>query len=211
MALCLPCSSYRLFSSPSPNGPSSNGRRLTLLCSLAVSWELAFTSTALSGPCATAERSSVRWLPSLWGISASLTHLLARFGPGKTVLKLNLSWAIWVCSMELHKALGIQAKGYLLCSLSSRPHLHEILAWFTPLFCWGVHPQHHLRLRLCVWGWRLCGILSGYNKTHTQATVPQDWPRPLISCHVLFIRGTHLKRPWWEGHRRPWLMPGCEL
>lgn len=82
----------------------------------------------------------------------------------RTVLKLNLWWAAWVCSMELHKAM-CYVKGSSLSSLPWRPRLHEIPSIIYSLALQR-GPQHHRRWKLSIRG-RLRGILSGYDKTLT--------------------------------------------
>lgn len=92
------------------------------------------------------------------------------------------------------------------CSLPSGPYPNEILALFTPLLCVGVPsiPNN--------WGWAygadVCvGSCPGMTRHWWYTTVPQDWRQIPPSCLASFIRGTHLKRLWWEGQRCIFLRP----
>ena len=61
---------------------------------------------------------------------------------------------------------------------------------------------------LMIWAKKLYPDMT--RNTHKPLS-PQDWPQPPISCRILFIRGSHLKRPWGEGPKCTCLGPGCEL
>lgn len=138
MELCLLCCSYRLFSSPSSNGPSSNGSRLTLLCPLSVSFSGRFSvnCTALS------PGRVPSWLLVRDGC---LLFEALRF----CQTPFCQTWP-WKDSFEIKRivsCLGVQygvAQGHghlgvpaVLTTLG--PHLNEILALLAPWLCKGVH------------------------------------------------------------------------